>query len=181
MQAIKVPTTNGIDDIKLIGETDLERQFIKQLAESGTLSCISRHVGDSILFRPISVSPDLSSYTSVADKTIGKYNFYVRQNQDKLINLTFKTDGNPLDLSGYTGIYLQVKYRKGAPAVFGVSLGSGLTVTGDDNTILEVKFSAAQTAMLTCESYYYDVLMTAPTSNVYHLEGKITVKNTSTR
>jgi hypothetical protein len=34
-------TANGIHDIKLIGENEQERLFIKQLAEAGTLSCVS--------------------------------------------------------------------------------------------------------------------------------------------
>jgi hypothetical protein len=42
MQALRVLTANGIHDIKLIGENEQERLFIKQLAEAGTLSCVSK-------------------------------------------------------------------------------------------------------------------------------------------
>jgi hypothetical protein len=41
MQALRVLTANGIHDIKLIGENEQERLFIKQLAEAGTLSVVS--------------------------------------------------------------------------------------------------------------------------------------------
>jgi hypothetical protein len=53
MQALRVLTANGIHDIKLIGENEQERLFIKQLAEAGTLSCVSYRL--TVLFRPISV------------------------------------------------------------------------------------------------------------------------------
>lgn len=180
MQAIKVPTANGIDDIKLIGENDLERQFIKQLAEAGTLSCISREVADSVLFRPISVTPELSSYASTKN-TIGKYDFIVRQNENHNVDLKFSTDAVPLDLNQYSAIKLQVKHSKSAPPIIELVLGSGLTISGVNSNVLKVSMTAAQTKLLTCENYYYDVLTAKPTSNVYYLEGKITVKNTGTR
>jgi hypothetical protein len=180
MQVVKVPTANGIDDIKIIGENELERQFIKQLAEAGTLSCMSREVADSVLFRPISVTPELSSYASIKN-TIGKYDFIVRQNENHNVDLTFTTYATPLDLTQYSAIKLQVKHRKSAPAIFELALGSGLVISGAGFNVLKVSMTADQTKLLTCESYYYDVLTATPTSNVYYLEGKITVKKTGTR
>jgi hypothetical protein len=177
----QIETANGINDIKLIGETEAERLFVKQLAEAGTLSCISRQVSDTILFRPISVTPELSSYTSTADRSIGKYDFVVRQNQDHNVDFRFDEDEATLDLTQFTAIKLQVKLRKGSPALFTLSIGSGLIISGTDNNVLGTKFTAAQTALLNCESCYYDVLMSKPTSNVYYLEGKITVKQSGTR
>jgi hypothetical protein len=181
MQILRVPTANGIDDIKLIGDTDLEKLFIKQLAEAGTLSCISRQVSDTILFRAISVTPELSSYTSTADRSIGKFDFVVRQNQNHNVDFRFDEDGVALDLTQFTAIKLQVKREKESPALFSLTIGSGLTITGVDHNVLATKLTAAQTALLTCESYYYDVLMIKPTSSVYYLEGKITVKQSGTR
>lgn len=180
MQVIKVPTANGIDDIKLIGENDLERQFIKQLAEAGTLSCMSREVADSVLFRPISVSPELSAYTSTKS-SIGKYDFIIRQNENHNVDLAFDSNGTPLDLTQYSAIKLQIKHSKSAPAIIELALGSGLEIAGANSNILKVAMTAAQTKLLTCESYYYDVLTATATTNVYYLEGKITVKNTGTR
>lgn len=180
MQVEKVPTANGIDDIKLIGENDLERQFIKQLAEAGTLSCISREVSDSVMFRPISVTPELSSYVSTKN-SIGKYDFIVRQNENHNVDLKFSSDTSPLNLTQYLAIKLQIKHSKSAPPIIELALGSGLLISGVGLNILKVSMTAEQTKLLTCESYYYDVLTATPTSNVYHLEGKITVKNTGTR
>lgn len=180
MQVEKVPTANGIDDIKLIGENELERQFIKQLAEAGTLSCISREVADSVLFRPISVTPELSSYVSTKN-SIGKYDFIVRQNETHNVDLKFSSDAAPLDLTQYSAIKLQVKHSKSAPPIIELALGSGLAISGVDSNVLKVSITAAQTKLLSCESYYYDVLTATPSSNVYYLEGKITVKNTGTR
>lgn len=180
MQVEKVPTANGIDDIKLIGENELERQFIKQLAEAGTLSCISREVADSVLFRPISVTPELSSYVSTKN-SIGKYDFIVRQNETHNVDLKFSSDAAPLDLTQYSAIKLQVKHSKSAPPIIELAIGSGLIISGLDSNVLKVSMTAAQTKLLTCESYYYDVLTATLTSNIYHLEGKITVKNTGTR
>jgi hypothetical protein len=181
MQIQRVLTANGIDDIKLISETELERQFIKQLAEAGTLSCINRQVSDTILFRPISVSAELSSYVSTADRSIGKYDFTLRQNQNHNFDLNFNTDEVPLDLTDFNAIKLQVKLRKGSAPLFSLSIGSGLEISGVDSNVLKVNIAATQTALLSCENYYYDILMSKPTSNVYYLEGQITVKQSATR
>lgn len=180
MKAERVVTANGIDDIKLIGETDLENLFIKQLAEAGTLSCTSRQVGDSIIFRPISVMPEMSTYSS-SNSGIGKYNFEIRQNANHNVDLRFDKDTTPIDLTTFTEIKLQVKHSKSAHAIIELSIGSGLEISGDDLNILKVSFAATQTKLLTCESYYYDILMVTPTSNTYYLEGIITVKKTATR
>jgi hypothetical protein len=181
MQVEKVPTANGIDDIKLIGENELERQFIKQLAEAGTLSCISREVSDSVMFRPISVASEGSSYVSTTN-SIGKYDFIVRQNEDLLRDLIFESPADtPLDLTQYSAIKLQVKHSKSAPAIVELSIDNGLKIIGADSNVLQVAMTAAQTKLLTCESYYYDVLTATPTTNVYYLEGKITIKTTGTR
>jgi len=176
----RVPTANGIHDIKLIGENELERQFIKQLAEAGTLSCQNRQVADTVLFRPISVLPEISSYSS-SKNNIGKYDFMLRQNENHYVDLTFKKDTTPIDLTEFTAIKLQVKYSKSAPPLIDLSLGNGLEITGDNSNILKVTFTAVQTRDLQCRQYYYDVLMVKPTSNTYYLEGKITVKETLTR
>lgn len=181
MRVIKIPTSNGIDDIKIIGETEQERLFIKQLAEAGTLTSLSRQVGDSIVFRPISVSSGFGTGYYSSNKNIGKYDFSVRQNENHLVDLKFETQDGPLDLTSFSGIKLQVKLRKGSSAVFEVSLGAGLEISGDDNQVLKVAFTPGQTDLLNCETYYYDVLMQKPSSNVYYLEGKITVIKSTTR
>lgn len=176
----RVTTVNSIHDIKLIGENDLERQFIKQLAEAGTLSCQNRQVSDSVLFRPISVASEISSYASVKE-SVGKYDFSIYQNKNHNVDLKFNTNATPLDLTAFSAIKLQIKHSKSAPAIVDLAIGSGLEISGVDSNILKVSISAPQTKLLTCESYYYDVLMISATANVYYLEGKITAKTTATR
>lgn len=180
MQVLRVVTTNGIDDIKLIGETEMEREFIKQLAESGTLSCISKEVADTALFRPISVTPEMSTYTSTRG-IIGRYNFIVRQNQDKTFDLKFVIDGDDLDLTEFTAIKLQIANHKGSSAIIELAVGSGLTISPEFSNVLNVTLTAAQTASLKCQEYFYDVLMSMPSSNRYYVEGKITVKKSQSR
>lgn len=180
MKVERVPTANGIHDIKLIGETELERQFIKQLAEAGTLSCLNKEVGDTALFRPISVMSDISSFTS-SRNSIGKVDFTVRQNQQYDIDFTLIKDTVPIDLTQYTAIKLQVKRSKSSAAIVELSIGNGLTVSGDDDNVLSTHFTKEQTKTLSCQTYYYDILMSKPSSNVYYIEGTITVKLTTTR
>jgi hypothetical protein len=176
----RVPTANSIHDIKLIGENDLERQFIKQLAEAGTLSCQNRQVSDSVLFRAISVASEISSYTSNTSY-IAQYNFEVIQNADFTVDLTFESNDVALDLTQFTAIKLQVKHSKSAPAIIDLAIGSGLEISGDDSNVLKVTMTAAQTKLLTCETYYYDVLTTKTAISKYYLEGKITTIKTGTR
>jgi hypothetical protein len=180
MQVLRVPTANGIDDIKLLGETESERLFIKQLAEAGTLSCMSRQIADTIVFRPISVMSDISSYSN-SKNDIGKYDFIIRQNENHIVDLSFKKNDTPLNLNEFSGIKLQVKQIKSTSALIELSLGSGLEISGVGSNVLKVSFSSVQTNLLNCQEYYYDILMSKPTSNVYYLEGKITVKQSATR
>jgi hypothetical protein len=180
MQVVKVPTANGIDDIKIIGENETERLFIKQLAEAGTLSCMSYEVSDSVLFRAISASSDSSFYESTIN-TIAKYNFSIRQNQNFNNDLIFNTDSGPLDLRQYPAIKMQIKHSKSAPAIVELSIGNGLEIIGEDYNTLAISMTADQTKILTYENYYYDILTATPTSNLYPIEGKITIKNTATR
>lgn len=178
----RIPTASGIDDIKLIGQTDAEKAFVRQLAEAGTLSCMNRSVGDSVLFRAISTTGAAgpSSYTS--DIQLAKYNFTVTQNKDWIRTLSFsKPVSGPTDLTVYSQIKLQVKNRKGGSVIFEVSLGSGLQILGDDNNMLEITFTNAQTKLLCHDEYYYDILMVQGGINDYYVEGKIKVKLTGTR
>jgi predicted transcriptional regulator YdeE len=84
MQVLRVPTTNGIDDIKLIGDTDLDNLFIKQLAQAGTLSCINKNVEDFVIFRAISNNSNTTNFMN---------NIIIPRGQF----LVFKTKGNMND------------------------------------------------------------------------------------
>lgn len=176
----KIPTTNGIDDIKLIGENDIENLFIRQLAEAGTLSCLNREVSNTALFRPISTLSDIERKESI-DSGVRKYDFSILQNKSYEMDLTFIKDGAPIDLTYFDAIKLQVKYSKSAPALVSLSVGSGLEIKGDDNNVLGVSFTKEQTQSFSCQPHYYDVMSVKDGENEYYVEGKITVKQSITR
>lgn len=181
MQIVRIPNPNGVDDIKIISESDSDRILIKQLAEAGTLSNISRGVSDSVIFRAISIND--GNYASAASlrKKIGKFDFEVRQNENEVLNMTFTADNVPLDLTLYTQIKLQVKSSKGGAPLLTLSLGSGLTVTGSESNLLNIVFSAQQTLSLKNDSYYYDIMLSTPETNIYYVEGKISPLKSTTR
>ncbi|UOX35314.1 hypothetical protein LXD69_07285 [Flavobacterium sediminilitoris] len=183
MRVVRIATPNGIDDIKLIAEDSSEAVFIKQLAEAGTLSSLSSNASSSVVFRPISVQGVDQSFNDqlISRGTIGKYDFSVRQNQDHNVDLSFIKNELPLDLTLYTSIKLQVKPSKQSSAIISLDTVSGLTISGSDNNVLAVAFTAAQTKELCNETYYYDILFVGAANNNYYLEGKITVKKSATR
>lgn len=176
MRAVRIPTNNGIDDVKLISENESESTFLRQLADAGTLSCVTGNVGSSIVFRAASIlEPDYNSYEVNAVQSIGRFDFTVRQNEQRSVDLAFSTSAGPMDISQYEQVILQVKKSKGSSAVISLTLGDGLAVTGAENNVLSVSFSSQQTSLLLLQEYYYDVLFVAGVSNVYYLEGTITI------
>lgn len=181
MQFQRIPNSSGIDDLKLIGETDDERTFIRQLAECGTLSSTTSSASSSVVFRAISLAYSAATDGSLLSRgKIGKLDFTIRQNANFLIDLSFSSATLPIDLSTYTAIKLQVKTAKSSGAIVTLTLGSGLTVSGDDSNVLSIAFTPAMTKLLTNNQYYYDLMMTKPNSNDYFVEGKINVDRTVT-
>lgn len=183
MRVVRIPTSNGIDDIKLIADDDAEAIFIRQLAEAGTLSSLSTSASSSVVFRAISVQPSSIgvSESLISRGKVGKYDFSIRQNESHLIGMTFSKNDTPLDLTAYSSIKLQVKPSKTSSAIITLDLTSGLTVTGDDSNALNIEFLSTQTKELCNETYYYDILFVGAASNIYYVEGKITVKKSVTR
>ncbi|MBC5835815.1 hypothetical protein G6N05_05395 [Flavobacterium sp. F372] len=182
MRVVAVPTTNGIDDIKLIAETDSEAVFIRQLAEAGTLSSLSTSASSSVVFRAISVqSTPTVNDNLISRGKVGKYDFSVRQNESHAVGMTFIKADVPLDLTAYTAIKLQVKSSKHSSAILTLDLTAGLAISGDDNNVLNISMTANQTKELCNETYYYDILFTGTSTNIYYIEGKITVKKSVTR
>ena len=47
--------------------------------------------------------------------------------------------------------------------------------------LLNIEFLSTQTKELCNETYYYDILFVGAASNIYYVEGKITVKKSVTR
>lgn len=181
MQFQRIPNSSGIDDLKLIGETDDERTFIRQLAECGTLSSTTTSASTSVVFRAISLVYQPSTNANLLSRgKIGKLDFTIRQNANFYIDLKFNSQTLPINLNTYSAIKLQVKISKSSGALVTLSLGSGLAVSGPDNNVLSVAFTPAMTQVLCDNQYYYDLLMTKPNSNDYFVEGKINVERTVT-
>lgn len=182
MQFQRIPNSSGIDDLKLIGETDDERSYIRMLAECGTLTSTTSSASASVVFRPIALnySPGATSSDLISTGKIGKLDFTIRQNANFLIDLKFNSSTVPLNLNTYVAIKLQVKTSKSSGALVTLSLGSGLVVSGPDNNVLSVAFTPVMTQVLTDNQYYYDLMMSKPNSNDYFVEGKINVERTVT-
>ncbi len=177
----RITNSSGIDDLKIIGETDAEKAFVRQLAEAGTLTAVSNLSSGMATFRALPLAALANQNTLLSRGKIGKLDFTLRQNANFAIDLKFISDALPMALSDYTVIKLQLKNAKGSGAVLTLSLGAGLTVTGDDDNILSVQFLPAQTALLCNQEYYYDLMLsTAAGTNTYFVEGKIKIDRTVT-
>lgn len=185
MQVQRIANPAGIDDVKLIAETESEKVFLRQLAETGTLVSRSSNASSSLLLRALSVSNPAgdSLGTLISRGEIGKLDFTLRQNQNFSIVLKFKnrTTGDPLDLSVYDAIKLQLVDRRSGDPIVSLSLGNGLAVSGDDNDSLVIAVTPEQSVLLTKEDYNYDVLMVQGTSKTYYLQGIVLIERTGTR
>jgi hypothetical protein len=182
MQLQRISNPGGIDDFKLIAENGAEELYLKQLGAAGTLTSRSTIVGTTITFRPISSNSIVSPAVPVISSgKIGKLDFTLRQNQNFVIDLKFKkSDGTPIDLSIYTAIKLQVKSKKSGAAIVPLSIGTGLTIVGD-NDVLRVALLPTDTILLKEDQYYHDLLMEDGATNNYYVEGIINVDRTGTR
>lgn len=180
MQVIRVTNPNGIDDLKLIADSESDASFIRQLADAGSLISLSRVAGSTVTFRPIPVgNAQLGALISTG--SVGKMNIVLSQNQNFQVVLTFKSAGVPMDLTLYSAIKLQFYNQRKTAAVISLSLGAGLTISGDDNEILTIALTPAQTVILCNQEYYYDLLTIAGGNNTYLLEGKAVIDKTVTR
>jgi hypothetical protein len=115
---------------------------------------------------------------------IGRYDFEcILQNQGHDEDFTF-TQGDPatpLDLTQYQDIRLRVinDFNQTAKEF---SLGEGLTISGDDDNVLLLRFEQELTLILTRPKYKYDIMfVNQDGSNFYVLEGSFTVNRTITR
>lgn len=180
MRVLRIATTNGIDNIKLVAETPDEAVFIRQLANAGTLTTVGINATDSLVFTPIAVVQN-NTRDLISRGEIGQYNFTIRQNQTEKQALTFVKDGVAIDLSLYSNIKLAVKPERNSGAVFTLGTNTGLTISGDSNNTLNIEFSEAQTASLCRNSYYYDILFDNGISKKYLVEGIININKSVTR
>jgi hypothetical protein len=171
----------GIDDIKLIGENDAERSFIQQLAEAGTLISTTTMSSGIATFRAMPISMLTNDSTLLNRGKVGQVNFNVRQNQDYIFGLRFVSNDLPMVLNDFTAIKMQIKNNKSSSAIITLSVGSGLEITGDDDNILQITLTSAQTALLCNQEYYHDILFETGTgAKMYYIEGLIKVDRSVT-
>lgn len=180
MRVERIATLNGINDFRLISESEDDAFYIRQIASAGTLTCISGSASSDAVFRAISVNAS-SSPRVISRGEIGKYNFHVRQNQSEQISLSFVRNEIPMDLSLYSNIKIQIKPERESGAVIELTLQSGLSVSGDSNNMLNINLTALQTAVLCRQQYFYDVLFENGALKNYMLEGVIFINKTTTR
>jgi len=95
---------------------------------------------------------------------IGVLNFKLIRGNNKIYNLAFfetLPDGTdvPIDLTTYDEIKMEVKTKKtiDSPIIITYTVGSGLTISGDDNNILSVDFDRNFINTNSIQ-YYYDIL-----------------------
>lgn len=185
MQVQRITNPAGIDDIKLIAETESEKAYLRQLAETGTLVSRSSNASSSLVLRPLSVSNPAgdSLGTLISRGAIGKLDFTLRQNENFSIGLKFKnrTANTPLDLSVYDDIKLQLRDRRSGEAIVSLAVGAGLTISGDDNDSLVIAVTPDQSVLLTKDDYDYDTLMIQGATKTYYLEGIVKIERTGTR
>lgn len=99
------------------------------------------------------------------------YDFVIIQNDT--LSFSFTVDSpdvnTPVDLTGTT-IKLQWKKKSGATAVKEIAVGTGITITGDDNNII-----AINTVIDFVGSYRYELQVTFPNNdNITYLQGTTT-------
>lgn len=183
MKVQRIETSSGVDDIRLIAESESDRLLIKQLAEAGSLISRTSVGASSIVYRVATAVSSVGDTNNnlVSRGRIGKLDFTIRQNQNFIVDLRFIEAGNPLDLTTYTAIKLQFKHHKEAPAVVSLAVASGLTVSGDDNNVLGIQLTPDQSKLLTRDEYYYDIVMETESSKTYYIEGKAKIERTATR
>lgn len=185
MQVQRITNPAGIDDIKLIAETESDKVLLRQLAETGTLVSRSSNASSSLVFRALAVSnPSGDSLNTLVSRgAIGKLDLTLRQNQNFTIVLKFKnqTTGLPLDLTTYDAIRLQLRDRRNSAAVVSLAIATGLTISGVDNDSLTIAVSPTQSVLLTKDDYDYDILMVNGDTNTYYVEGIVKIERTGTR
>lgn len=100
------------------------------------------------------------------------YNINIDQGSTHAFSVTYKdADGNPIDLSSYTGV-LQVreKYTSTSANILLSSPSNGVVFGGSDGTVT-VTFSPSHTQVLenVKRAYVYDLEITSPASVVTRL------------
>lgn len=93
--------------------------------------------------------------------------------------LTWKIDGDPVDLTTYTA-RMQARTTYDAPPTLNLATGSGITLGGAAGTIT-ISITAANTATLPAGRYLYDLEMVNGSTVTRLLAGRLTISPEVTR
>ena len=124
---------------------------------------------------------------SIGTQSIGKLQIYLKQGNTQTIALKFSNklpDGTlePIDLTTYTAIKMDVKKEVNMNLLpfISWSLNNGLTITGDNDDVLQFTFNQEFTTT-TQSKWFYDILFTDNEGKTTLVGGEILVKQLVTR
>lgn len=119
---------------------------------------------------------------TIQTNKIGKLNINLIQGDTKKIQLSFKDKSplgvlTPMDLTQYTAIKMDVKSSVNVKetAFISFDLDNGLTISGDDNNILEFQFGAEFYESQRTE-WFYDIKFDKGSDVLYLIKGMITIE-----
>ena len=117
---------------------------------------------------------------------IGRLPITIIRGNNKTYKLSFfneESDGTEvaIDLTTYDSIRLDVKKTSSVNelAFLSLSIGSGLTISGDDNNILEIEFDR-EFITVNEDNYRYDILFEKDAIFTTFIEGSLSIKNVIT-
>ena len=110
----------------------------------------------------------------------GQYKLKVRKNRVLDKTFTWKIDGTPVDLTGYTA-KMQIRRTTNAEPILQLTESDGITLGGNAGTI-RIKRSPAQTALLIAGLHVWDLeLIPASGDAVTLLEGAAAIEEQVSR
>lgn len=98
---------------------------------------------------------------------------YQRATFDRV--LTWKIDGIPVNLTGYTA-HMQVRQALGAPVEVEASTTAGGIALGGTSGTITVQLTDAQTAALAPGKYIYDLILDSGAEVTRLVQGSLTVE-----
>lgn len=113
--------------------------------------------------------------------TPGYHDFVIYQGATFALQFTYKTDGNPIDLTGYTArMQLRETYQSASPAIALTSDNGRLEITAATGTIT-ARLDAEETAGLKARRYVYDIELVNGETVSRILQGTATVDPEATK
>lgn len=101
------------------------------------------------------------------------YNIVAPQGATFDTTFTFRIDGNPVNLTGYTAL-MKLRTEPSGDAILSLSNGSGITLGGAAGTIA-VAITATQMTALEAGSYLYDLKLTQASTVTRLLQGSFLI------